>query len=162
MTQSQWLGILGMFFAIVGPGLTSIGVPWAFASALATFGSWLAFRASGGQSQVAQVGTPKPPPDQHGVARVDLIVWLALVGFGVVAIAFSACASQDITVRESVQPKFDPGPPCLITAHVDGVRVMRIRWDQACPVDMPTSWLCARLSEKAPGARLPAVCGDGR
>jgi hypothetical protein len=77
--------------------------------------------------------------------------------FLVIILALPGCAT-DIIAHKSVHPFFDPGPPCLITLDVDGTRVHRTRWDKECPLDMPTAWLCARLGEKAPGAKLPAVC----
>lgn len=105
---------------------------------------------------------PAAPPASRGMARIDGLVIAAAVGATVAVfvalLGAGGCASTDIRAETEVHPFFDPGPPCLITVDVDGHRVHRTRWDQPCPIDMPTAWLCARLAEKAPGAQLPAVC----
>lgn len=103
---------------------------------------------------------PAKPNDQGGFAAVHFLAGLAVAVClaGVAALAFGGCAATDIRAETEVHPYFDPGPPCLITVDVDGHRVHRTRWDEPCPIDMPTAWLCARLGEKAPGAKMPAVC----
>lgn len=107
-----------------------------------------------------RVATEVAKEDERGFAAVHLLGGLAVAVClaGVAALAFGGCAATDIRAETEVHPFFDPGPPCLITVDVDGHRVHRTRWDQACHIDMPTAWLCARLGEKAPGAKLPAVC----
>jgi hypothetical protein len=99
--------------------------------------------------------TAKGPPDERGAVTAGLVMGVVVAFVGAL---LWGCAATDIRAETEVHPYFDPGPPCLITVDVDGHRVHRTRWDQPCPIDMPTAWLCARLAEKAPGAKLPAVC----
>lgn len=116
LTQSQWLGIVGMLLAIVGPGLTSVGVPWALCSAVATFGSWLAFRSTG--VAPASDAPPVKPPDQKGNASIAFLVVAAVAG--AVAMGIGGCGATQIKANDSVDVDVWPGPPCKVSVRADG------------------------------------------
>lgn len=135
MTPSQWLGIVGAFLAIVGPGLTSLGVPWAFASTLATFGSYLAFKAEGARPP------PQEPPrasDQRGRAAVAVLAGLAALTLaaGLLMLVLGAgCASVDVHAKTEVRFKWRARPTCDFRAFADGDEVFHL--EGAHPCDPP-------------------------
>ena len=147
MTPSQWLGIVGAFLAIVGPGLTSLGVPWAFASTLATFGSYLAFRADG------QRPAPKEPPtpsDQRGRAAVIVLAGLAALTLaaGLLMLVLGAgCASVDVHAKTEARFKWRPRPTCDFRAFADGEEVFHL--EGAKPCDPPPE-VCPASTFTAP------------
>jgi hypothetical protein len=153
-TANNVIGLLCLIAAAIVPWLTSdADAGRGMGSALTVLGGMLV-----GWSPTAP-GLRAPDKDQRGTIAAGLALLLAgavvVVGLG----AFLwGCGSTDVRAEKSVHPFFDPGPPCVLTVDVDDVRAYRVRWDKECPIDMPTAWLCARLAEKAPGAKLPAVC----
>lgn len=144
---------------IDGGGHTVTGwIMIVIASLLAVLAIYGRMRATGPVT-FGRVATEVAREDERGTiaAGLALLIAGAVVVVGLGAFLWG-CAATDIRAETEVHPYFDPGPPCLITVDVDGHRVHRTRWGEACPLDMPTPWLCARLAEKAPGAKLPDVC----
>lgn len=117
-----------------------------------------------GDLAVRPTVSPVSPPDERGMARLDVALTIAAVA-SVAALLFAAltsggCGTARIDSPEPVSLSVDSGPPCTIVAqHADGETVLSFTAPGACDPQVSRQWLCRRVRAiLGPGDAQPAAC----
>lgn len=169
---SAIIALVGVILSQLAAGASVVGVASdpgvqaAIGDVLSALGfvGVVAGRLRVGDLAVRPTSSPVSPPDERGMARLDVVLTLAAVA-SVIALLFAAmtssgCGTVRIDSPEPVALSVDSGPPCAIVAQDHaGETVLSFTAPGTCDPQVSRRWLCRRWrAALGPGEVQPLAC----